>query len=89
MIDIGADLQKAYNDGYKCGRLDALAELLKYIGEMGDYDGGKTEPQMDDFFRELTAEERKTVDEYIESISIPTGVNVFDFMDEPQTERSE
>lgn len=46
----------------------------------------KTEPQIDDFFREPTAEERKAVAEYIESISIPTGVNVFDLIDEPQTE---
>ena len=47
MFDIGADLQRAYDDGYKCGRLDALAELLKYIGEMGDYEANdrKTEPQ--------------------------------------------
>ena len=42
----------------------------------------------DDFFREPTAEERKAVAEYIDSISVPTGVNVFDLMDEPQTERS-
>ena len=39
----------------------------------------------DDFFREPTAEERKAVAEYIDSISVPTGVNVFDLMDEPQT----
>lgn len=47
----------------------------------------KTKPQIDDFFREPTAEERKAVAEYIESISIPTGVNVFDLMDEPQTDK--
>lgn len=46
----------------------------------------KTEPHTDDFFREPTAEERKAVAEYIESISVPTGVNIFDLMDEPQTE---
>ena len=44
---------------------------------------------VDDFFREPTAEERKAVAEYIDSISVPTGVNIFDLMDEPQTERSE
>ncbi len=49
----------------------------------------KDEPQIDDFFREPTAEERKAVAEYIDSISVPTGVNIFDMMDEPQTERSE
>lgn len=38
----------------------------------------------EDFFREPTAEERKAVADYIDSISIPTGVNVFDLMDEPQ-----
>ena len=41
---------------------------------------------IDEFFREPTAEERKAVADYIDSISVPTGVNVFDFMDEPQTE---
>lgn len=45
------------------------------------------EPQIDDFFRNLTAEERKAVADYIDSISVPTGVNVFDFMDKPQTKR--
>ena len=43
----------------------------------------------DEFFREPTAEERKAVADYIDSISVPTGVNIFDLMDEPQTERSE
>ncbi|MEE0897867.1 MAG: hypothetical protein U0L88_09615 [Acutalibacteraceae bacterium] len=38
----------------------------------------------EDFFREPTAEERKAVADYIDSISVPTGVNVFDLMDEPQ-----
>lgn len=42
----------------------------------------------DEFFREPTAEERKAVADYIDSISVPTGVNIFDLMDE-QTERSE
>ena len=40
----------------------------------------------DEFFREPTAEERKAVADYIDSISVPTGVNVFDLMDEPQTD---
>lgn len=39
----------------------------------------------EDFFREPTAEERKAVAEYIESISVPTGVNIFDLMGEPQS----
>ena len=42
-------------------------------------------PKMDEFFRNPTAEERKAIADYIDSISVPTGVNVFDFMDEPQT----
>ena len=46
----------------------------------------KTKPQIYDFFRNPTAEERKAVADYIDSISIPTGVNVFDLMDESQTE---
>ena len=41
----------------------------------------------EDFFREPTAEERKAVADYIDSISVPTGVNIFDLMDEPQAER--
>lgn len=47
------------------------------------------EPQTDDFFRNPTAEERKAVADYIDSISVPTGVNVFDLIDEPQMERGE
>ena len=43
----------------------------------------------EDFFREPTAEERKAVADYIGSISVPTGVNIFDLMDESQTERNE
>lgn len=41
----------------------------------------KTEP----YFSNPTAEEMKCVNDYIRSISKPTGVNIFDFMDEPQT----
>ena len=37
MFDIGADLQRVYSDGYKCGRLDTLVELKRYISEMADY----------------------------------------------------
>ena len=43
----------------------------------------------DEFFREPTAEERKAVADYIDSISVPTGVNVFDFMDEPTSSKME
>ena len=75
MIDIGADLRKAYDDGYKCGRLDALAELLKYIGEMGDYDGErKTEPQTS-----------KIIEAYAKGFE--DGAEAVKAM--PQTERSE
>lgn len=49
----------------------------------------KDKPQMDDFFRNPTVEERKAVADYIDSISVPTGVNVFDLIDEPQMERGE
>ena len=44
---------------------------------------------IDEFFREPTAEERKAVADYIDSISVPTGVNVFDFMDEPTSSKME
>ena len=43
----------------------------------------------DEFFREPTAEERKAVADYIDSISVPTGVNVFDLMDEPTISKME
>jgi len=43
-------------------------------------------PQTEEFFREPTEEEWKAVHDYIDSISIPTGVNIFDIMDTPQTE---
>lgn len=35
----------------------------------------------DEFFREPTEKEMKAVRDYIDSISVPTGVNVFDLMD--------
>ena len=38
------------------------------------------------YFRNPTEEEMKSINDYIRSISKPTGVNIFDFMDEPQTE---
>ena len=43
----------------------------------------------DEFFREPTAEERKAVADYIDSISVPTGVNIFDLMDEPTISKME
>ena len=37
-IDIAENLKRrAYCDGYKRGRLEALAELKRYINSMGDY----------------------------------------------------
>ena len=46
----------------------------------------KDEPQTDDFFRQPTEEELQYVRDYIDSISVPAGVSVFELMDEPQTE---
>lgn len=60
---------------------DAFTRIADALERMADH---KTKPFIDDFFREPTAEERKAVAEYIESISIPTGVNVLDFMDESE-----
>ena len=37
--------------------------------------------------RNPTEEEKESVNNYLESISKPTGVNIFDEMDELQTER--
>ena len=62
---------------------DAFTRIADALERLADR---KIKPQIDDFFREPTAEERKAVAEYIESISIPTGVNVFDLIDEPQTD---
>ena len=44
--------------------------------------------QTEPFFRNPTEEEKESVNKYIESISVPTGVNTFDVIAE-QTERSE
>ena len=49
----------------------------------------KDKPQTEGFFREPTAEERKAVADYIDSISVPTGVNIFDLMDEPTISKME
>lgn len=62
---------------------DAFTRIAYALERLADH---KIKPQIDDFFREPTAEERKAVAEYIESISIPTGVNIFDLIDEPQTD---
>ena len=40
-----------------------------------------------DSMRNPTEEEKESVNKYLESISEPTGVNIFDMMDELQTER--
>ena len=40
-----------------------------------------------DSMRNPTEEEKESVNNYLESISKPTGVNIFDMMDELQTER--
>ena len=64
-------------------------EVEKYLqGIMDKTENSSEKPNncVDEFFRELTAEERKAVADYIDSISVPTGVNVFDLMDEPQTD---
>ena len=38
--------------------------------------------------RDLTPEERDSINNYIESISHPTGVNIFDIINEEQREDS-
>ena len=99
-MDIGKDLQDAYECGRQ-DALNELMEYTyamltaekfglqhKIRSMMADR---KTENcseipnNWDEFFREPTAEERKAVADYIDSISVPTGVNVFDLMDEQQT----
>ena len=64
---------------------------LKFPDDFCSYGVKRSEKpnNCEDFFREPTAEERKAVADYIGSISVPTGVNIFDLMDESQTERNE
>lgn len=62
---------------------DIVDAIISNLEEEADED----EPQIDCFFRNPTAEEMKSVRDYIDSISVPTGVNVFDLMDELQIER--
>ena len=70
------DITDAYMRGWN-DALDAVQNGKFHIAE-------QTEP----FFRNPTEEEMRSVHEYIESISTPTGVNIFDLMDE-QTEPSQ
>lgn len=75
---------------------------LRELAEIADRLDRKTEPQTEEEkvrevvrgfmnivndMRNPTEEEKESVNKYIESISKPTGVNVFELMDEPQTER--
>lgn len=93
------DVVTAYQQGW-CDALDASISALNDAKfQLGKEADRKIEPQTCNdciwsvcnynkvfgFFRNPTAEERKAVADYIDSISVPTGVNVFDFMDEPQT----
>ena len=82
--DVIGAYQKGWNDA-----IDAMQNAKFVIEADRKTENSSEKPNnYEDFFREPTAEERKAVADYIDSISVPTGVNVFDLMDE-QTERSE
>ena len=65
--------------------MDGLIDIEVVEADRKTENSSEKANNCEDFFREPTAEERKAVADYIDSISVPTGVNVFDLMDEPQT----
>ena len=70
--------------------LKRLADrCLEVIADRKTENSSEKPNNFEDFFREPTAEERKAVADYIDSISVPTGVNAFDFMDEPTISKME
>ena len=71
-----------YVDADYLKELEEKAKKIDYIE--GVLDGFKMAVNS---MRNPTEEEMESVNKYIESISKPTGVNIFDLMDEPQTER--
>ena len=71
---------------------------IKYCplcGRMLNAEGERVRSVVRDFIgivesmRNPSEEEKESVNNYLERISKPTGVNIFDMMGEPQTERSE
>ena len=70
------------------GYLQVLNNSFKSMNMCGIPLTAHRAEQTEPFFRNPTEEEMRSAHEYIESISTPTGVNIFDLMDE-QTERSE
>ena len=66
--------------------MDGLIDLEVVEADRKTENSSEKPNNWDEFFREPTAEERKAVADYIDSISVPTGVNIFDLMDEPQTD---
>lgn len=77
-------------------KLDAIVEKIfslmddwfeeKLIKEISHY---KEVDEWIGSMRDPTPEERDSINNYIESISQPTGVNIFDLMDEYEKERSQ
>ena len=69
--------------------LTALKRLLDEETDRKTENSSEKPNNCEDFFREPTAEERKAVADYIDSISVPTGMNIFDLMDEPTVSKME
>ena len=86
---IDGSVRADYVVTFETDSVELKRKVEKYLQGIMD-EAEQTEPSNsekpnnceDEFFREPTAEERKAVADYIDSISVPTGVNVFDLMDE-------
>lgn len=75
--NIADGLHKAYEEGYQQGRID---EAKNWKNKMDNFD--KMFEEWLGSMRNPTQEEWDAINNYIESISQPTGVNIFDFINE-------
>ena len=79
--NIADGLHQAYEEGYRQGRID---EVKNWKNKMDNFD--KIFKEWIDSMRDPTPEEWDYINNYIESISHPTGINIFDLMNEEQRE---
>lgn len=70
-------LHQAYEEGYQQGRID---EAKNWKNKMDNFD--KIFEEWLSSMRDPTPEERNHINNYIKSISVNTGINIFDLMDE-------
>ena len=75
--NIADGLHQAYEDGYRQGRTD---EAENWKNKMENFD--KIFEEWLNSMRDPTPEEWDSINNYIQSISIDTGINIFDIMDE-------